>query len=331
MGIAAGDEIDRCLAFHRERLAALGAPTAALEGLLSPFLAASRAAVPDLVAQLEGMAAGAGADLWELLALNALEELEPLLEGSPAAPERCSTLTVSSADSTLLGHNEQWYSGDAGSAVVVLERPTDGRTACASPTVACYLPAVGMNAHGAAQGIDSLVADDDRVGVPRVLVSRHSLDARDTADAVRRATLPGRAGGYGHVLAFRSGEALAIETTATGSAIVDGPGPHANHYLDPELARVAPPPSEGSAGRYARLRELVTASPPQTAGDVMTILADHAAKPDAICLHPRRADDPEASAVLFSMVCDVRAGRMWVAAGNPCTTPYEEVDLSDVR
>jgi hypothetical protein len=38
----------------------------------------------------------------------------------------------------------------------------------------------------------------------------------------------------------------------------------------------------------------------------------------------------EAEAVLFSMVCDVEAGRMWVAPGNPCVTPYEEIELSGV-
>jgi hypothetical protein len=30
------------------------------------------------------------------------------------------------------------------------------------------------------------------------------------------------------------------------------------------------------------------------------------------------------------MVCDLEAGRMWVAEGNPCTSPYEEIDLDGV-
>lgn len=72
----------------------------------------------------------------------------------------------------------------------------------ASPTVVCCLPAVGLNAHGGAQGIGSLTAVDDGVGVPRVLVSRSSLEARNRADAIARAAMPGRAGGYGHVYGF---------------------------------------------------------------------------------------------------------------------------------
>ena len=43
-------------------------------------------------------------------------------------------------------------------------------------------------------------------------------------------------------------------------------------------------------------------------------------------------DDPadEASAIVFSMICDLDLGRMWVAPGSPCVTPYEEVDLAGV-
>jgi hypothetical protein len=33
--------------------------------------------------------------------------------------------------------------------------------------------------------------------------------------------------------------------------------------------------------------------------------------------------------VVFSMVCDVESMRMWVSPGNPCTTPFEEIDAMD--
>jgi isopenicillin-N N-acyltransferase-like protein len=331
IGRSLGDEIDRCIAFHRARFVDLGLPARDLPRVLTPYRDAAIDGLPDLVAQVEGMALGADVDFWELFALNALEELDPLLGVQHArTPERCSTITVSTGGTTLLGHNEQWYAGDGGSTAVVIEHPTEGRPSCVSPTIACYLPAVGMNRHGAAQGIDSLAADDDRLGIPRVFVSRHSLDAADRADAIRRAGVDGRSGGYAHALAFPGGDTLTIETTATRLAVVDGPGPHTNHYLDPALAAQAPPPSPGSAGRYHRLAALVADRPPCTVEDVMELLADHEATPDAVCLHPEPADGPEASAVLFSMVCDVGAGRMWVAPGNPCSVPYQEVDLSDV-
>jgi isopenicillin-N N-acyltransferase-like protein len=96
------------------------------------------------------------------------------------------------------------------------------------------------------------------------------------------------------------------------------------------LAELAPPPGTGSAGRQERLDRLLAERPPETIDDVMAILRDHESSPDAICLHSADPNGDEAWSVLFSMVCDVDAGRMWVAVGNPCECQYEEVDLSDV-
>jgi hypothetical protein len=85
----------------------------------------------------------------------------------------------------------------------------------------------------------------------------------------------------------------------------------------------------------------------------MAILADHAPAPATICLHPdpaagdgagaagaaatgsvcrevAGADGDEAEAVLFAMVCDLEAGRLWVAPGPPCKVPFEAFDLADL-
>jgi hypothetical protein len=132
------------------------------------------------------------------------------------------------------------------------------------------------------------------------------------------------------VVGFRGGDAFTVETTARRGSLLSGPGPHTNHYLDPALAAASRPPSAGSAARYARLLELIEDRRPDTAEKVMEILKDHKRQPHAICLHPDERAGEDADAVLFSMVCDLEASRMWVALGNPCVTPYEEIDLSGV-
>jgi hypothetical protein len=214
---------------------------------------------------------------------------------------------------------------------VIIEVPTDGGAVVASPTVACCLGAVGMNEHGGAQAIQSVVAADDGIGVPRVLVSRRSLDAADRMDAISRAGFDGRAGGYGFVFAFAGADAFIVETSGRRRSVLNGPGPHTNHYLDPELAAIAPPASDGSLARYERLIELIEEREPATPMDVMEVLRDHAGGSKAICLHPDPEEGDDASSIVFSMVADVEAGRMWVAPGSPCTTAYEEIDLSGVR
>lgn len=305
-GEALGDLVARSLDFYREYL---GDRIADVE----PFRRAAEQALPEHVAWLDAFAVGADASSAEVFAVNALEELEQL-----APVERCSTFTALGEGSTLLGHNEMWLEGDRGNVAVLVEQPDDG-PAVASPTIACCLPAVGLNARRLAFGVDSLTARDDRVGVPRVFVSRHVLDAADRGDALRRASLPGRAGGYAYVVAA-PGETFTIETTAQQAAMLDGPAPHTNHYLAPELQNVADEGSASSIARYAHLSRLLRERPPRTPEDAMAILRDHACEP---------APDAD-SVVVFSMVCELESGRMWVAPGDPAETAYDEVDLSGV-
>jgi isopenicillin-N N-acyltransferase like protein len=347
VGRELGDLVDRSITFYHEYLERRGVRSRELQELLTPYLAAAERSMPEATSMIKGMAEGAMVPVWELFAVNAFEELEPLLEpaeglplflrtkeGAPARPspepraERCSTVSVAGTGYTLLAHNEHWLAGDHGNVAVVIDMPGPGRAGVASPTVVCCLPAVGVNSFGGAQGIGSVTASDDRAGVPRVLVSRRSLESAGRADAVARATFPDRAGGYGHVFAFPGGETFVVETTATRYAVLEGPGPHTNHYLDPALAAMAPEPSEGSRSRYARLMAAIAERTPDTPEALMSIMASHEGSPQSVCLHPEEDEGDDASAVLFSMVCDVEAGRMWVAAGNPCTTPFEEIDLS---
>ena len=243
---------------------------------------------------------------------------------------RRGSLTVRLPETTLIAHNEHWLAGDLLNVAVVIDTPQDGRVPVASPTVVCCLPAVGMNAHGAGQGIGSLTANDDGVGVPRVLVSRSTLEARSRADAIARAAMPGRAGGYGHVSAFPD-EAFTIETTGREHRVLDRAGAHTNHYQDPDLAQLSPPPSVGSLARLTRLEALLAERPPTSVEDLMGVMRDHDSAPQAICLHPDPSEGDEASAVMFSMVADVGAKRMWVTAGNPCESEYTEIDLADLK
>lgn len=329
VGEAFAEPIARSLDFYRGFLGRRGIRAQDLPRLLGPYRDAAVSALPDLVAEIDGLAEGAGAPWWELFALNAFEELEPMLALS-APTERCTAFAVAGPEGTLLAHNELWYAGDAGNVGVVVAEPDPGPW-FASPTVVTCLPAVGMNGAGVAQAIMSLTADDDTVGVPRVLVSRHGLQAGGIDDGAQRAAIPGRAGGYGHLLAERGGRAATLETSASGVAVLDGVTAHANHYLDPTLAASAPAASTGSVARLERVRELIADRAPAGPEDATAILADHGGGgPETICLHPEDGEGDEASATLFAMVCHLESGRMWVAPGNPCRVPFEEVALGEV-
>jgi isopenicillin-N N-acyltransferase-like protein len=325
VGAALADLIHASLEFYRRALHRRGLEPDDLPRVLGPYRAGAQEMLPQVIEELDGMAEGAGVSPWELLAANAFEEIETLDER--AAVDRCTAFVVGGPDGTVLAHNEQWYAAELGMTAVVVADPDDG-PAFASPTVSTCLPSVGMNAAGAAQAIMSLTARDDGVGIPRVAVSRSSLQARDPVEAVARAATPGRAGGYAHLVAFPGGRRFTVETSATGHAMVEGSA-HTNHYLDPALAARSPEPGPGSLSRLRRVTELIEERAPGGPEGAMEVLRDHDGPGQPICLHADPAQGDEAEAVIFAMVCHLEERRMWVAPGSPCETRFEEIDLRE--
>lgn len=324
-------EMDASLAFVDRYLAAHGVDAASLDRILTPYIAASEAALPHLVEQIRGIADGADQPFATVMAANAFEEIYGQVElgiGRLAPLERCTDVVVDTSDGPLLGHTEQWYAGDDGAVGIVIDIPDDG-PAVLAPVVAGTLPLVGINEHGVAVGAMSLSARDERVGIPRALIARDVMDARDAADAAARASRPGRAGGYSYQLAFPDDAALVVETTGTRHAVYAG-HVHTNHALDGSVAEVTFPPSPGSLGRFARASALCDQVDPTLAG-LTSILADHGAQPQAICVHPDPADGDEGSTILFAMIADPVRRTLSIASGHACTGTFETFGLDDLR
>jgi isopenicillin-N N-acyltransferase-like protein len=331
IGRGLGQEIHASLAFVDRYLTAHGVDADGLDRILAPYVAASEAALPHLVEQIRAIADGADQPFAKVMAANAFEEIYGQVElgiGRLAPLERCTDVVLRTADGPILGHTEQWYAGDDGAVGIVIDIPDDG-PAVLAPVVAGTLPLVGINEYGVAVGAMSLTARDERVGIPRALIARDVLDARDAADATARATRAGRAGGYSYQLAFPSEAALVIETTGTRQAVFDGHA-HTNHALRDQVAEITFPPSPGSLGRYARAVALRDQVEPTRAG-LVSILADHEAKPQSICVHPDPADGDEGSTILFAMVAEPARCALTIASGHACTGTFETFHLDDFR
>ena len=78
-----------------------------------------------------------------------------------------------------------------------------------------------------------------------------------------------------------------------------------------------------------RAGDLRAAAAARTLDDFGVVLADHADYPHSICAHPDPAAHPcEQGATIASVLMDLTARRIWLAAGNPCQTPYEQLDIA---
>ena len=285
---------------------------AAMEARSLKLIDGARGRTPGAVDEIEGIAEGAGLDLATIAILNCLEEVWPA--------EACTTMV---ADRFLM-HAEQWYGGHDGVGIVVAE-PDDG-PAFVSPTCVGFLPAVGLNASGFAQGIDSLTAHDDGDGVPRVIVSREALGADGLDRAMAAARMPGRAGGYAHVFAAPNTN-VTLETSRTRAFVLDDERAHTNHYLALKTVSVGSAVSDGSLSRLQRARDLLVHGPPSSLEDCMRLLGDHEGSPQSICLHGAGEED----ATVFGMACDVVEGVMIVSDGAPCEGKWTEVSVPGYR
>ena len=309
-GEAFADGIQAALSFYGELAAGSGSDLGSIARQADAYLQEARRRVPRLVEEVAGLAEGAGVPFEEVWLLNCLEEVWPV--------ESCVTI----ATGHLFLHAEQWYAGHSAIGVAIA-RPEDG-PAFLSPTCVGFLGAVGLSEAGYAQGIDSLPTTDDRIGIPRVLVSRLALGAGSVAGAIEAARSDGRAGGYAHVLATVN-QSIAVETSATRSAVIEEVAAHTNHPLSPELRDVTDEPSAGSIARLDRAEELLAQAPPEDLEDCAGLLADHEGSPQTICLHQ---DGTAGSATVFGIACDLRSGRVIVSDGPPCKGRWEEFRIS---
>lgn len=331
VGRALRDEVEASTAFTMAWASDLGADRRRVEELLRPYDDATSRFAPDLGELLAGMAAGSGVDPVALRATNTFEELYGVLDpeamGEPL--ERCTDALLPGVDGPILVHQEQWYAADADSVAMIIDRPDDG-VGVVAPVVASGLPLVGMNAAGAALGLMSLTATDERTGVPRMIVARRALEARTREEAWRTVTIDERAGGYSWCWAFADGTTALFETTATTAADLDDLTTHSNHALDERVAAVCPAGSPGSASRLTRMRTLTSDRDAWTVADACALLTDHGAQGQDICVHPVPSEGPESSAIMFGMVADIADRTLWVAPGNPCLHPFEPYALDDL-
>jgi isopenicillin-N N-acyltransferase like protein len=273
---------------------------------------------------------------------------------APKVPGECSAFAVVPAPraagqpaSTLLGQNWDWLLHSA-QTLVVLEARQDDAPDFVTVVEAGLLAKAGLNAAGLGLVTNALVTDADigMPGLPYHVLLRAILDCATVTAALEVLQAGMRSSSANYLIAHASGAALGVEAAPGDFTRLYLQFPdqglllHTNHFLSPRLHPVdvslwAMP---SSAVRLQRLQAGATAGmTTDTTGTVgsatldrfRALLADHADYPHSICSHPDPDDHPlEQGATIASVLMDLNARRVWLAAGNPCQAPYSELDLS---
>ena len=282
---------------------------------------------PHYVDEIMGMAQGAGVSFDDLTVLNALEALTM----DALHLTKCTSFAVNdlwTADGHILvAHNEDWVPQDEQDVYVVHATPKD-EPKFLGMTYGGLLVNIGFNECGLAQCCDSVYANDSRIGIPRVVVSRAVLGARTPAEAIRSMLVTHRAAGYNHLLVHESGEMYNVEVSARSFAMLstaEGVIAHTNHFLDPKMQEVESEPDVliDTRVRYFRVMNLLRRTPKHSVRTLQSIQRDHLGYPDSICNHAENQTTPmDREKTINSMVMDLTARVMYLAWGNPCNNPY---------
>lgn len=310
----------------------------------------------ELLEEIEGIAAGSGRRIDEILALNARTEiLPPTYPGEPhpgwtqiaaanvaaGVPDwgECTAVAVkpgrSATGTTLLAQNWDWLGAQRAALVILRGTESDGSTYL-TLTEAGMLAKIGLNSHGFGVCLNILRSSDDGVthGVPVHVLLRALLKRTSVVDAVKFASTLSFGASSNVLCADAGGDTAALEFSPRGLDVVRGADAalcHTNHFLAPEAARhqasLAP-----SLSTYPRL-ERITALTGGHRGkfspdDLQRMLRDESAGLLSICRRPDQALPPEARVeTVASVVMDLGARVMQVAPDVPSLTHYAQVSL----
>lgn len=291
---------------------------------------------PDLVEEIEGIAAGAGVRADELLAVNARTELLGCEPGVPA-PECSVAGGVGDGDGgAWLAQNWDWHPDLLASRVVWTVVPPDG-IPFTTVTEAGIAGKLGLNAAGVACGLNFLTSSVDggvaRDAVPIHVLLRCVLDRCGSVLEALSLLLGARVTASSCVTVAAvepAGAALvAVELSPGGPGVVwpDERGllVHTNHFaLAPGRGRDTQPAEHPST--LLRARQLAAALRAGTGPEAA--LASHFPAPEGICRHAVAADAwADRRATLLSVVLDPGAPSLRLAEGPPCETPFAAVEL----
>ncbi len=298
-----------------------------------------------ILAELEGIAAGAEMTLREILLLNARYEL--MLEAvftqtPPAAPGECTSLAAApeaTADGhTLIAQNWDW-SPEVGPRSVLMEIQQENRPDILTHMEAGFAAHKGLNSAGLGLCVNAMCSQHDRFrsAVPVWVLARAILNCSTIDEAEAAVARAQRAASVNFTVASRCGEVASLEVSPTDVSRVPptaGRIAHGNVFVDlsedrgleDRLAVLYPE----FCDRARRAGELIAADD-VSVDRLKTILRDHANRPESICRHREDQPGPLILETLSSVIMDLDAETLHMAVGPPCSSSYTEHTLSRSR
>lgn len=350
-GERARERVERSLANYRSLFEACEIGWADAQAIAARYRDAIGGLDAALLEEIEGIAAGAGRAVDEILALNARTEiLPPTFPGKPTAEwldlmrrgadfGECTAIAVlpprSASGETLLAQNWDWL-GAQREALVLLRAAGEKHAPYLTLSEAGMLAKVGLNGHGFGVCLNILRSQTDGLapGVPVHALLRKLLDCSSVSEAEQLVKRLACGASSNILCADAAGHAVSFELSPGGVATISeqaGTLCHTNHFLAAERqsAVVAPPPSLSSEPRLKRAAGFAASLPKHSVEDLERLLRDESDGFLSICRQPDPSL-PEAARIetVASVVMELARGVMHVAPDIPSRSAYHVVALA---
>jgi len=335
-GRQAGAEIARSIGHYGAQIAALGLDERRLADIVAKYLPTLEEFDHRQVAEMRGIAAGAGVPFEHIVLVNARTELvqialRPALRDSmrTMASEGCTGVIVrpeATRDGQLIhAHNWDWQRECTEFSVVLRIRNPEG------PDILTFAEAgalarFGFNARGICITGNGLESDRDYrgAGIPLTLIRRKVLEQAHLGIALQIAYITPKSGSNNMMISHGpSGLAFDFECAPDETFMLEpqkGLLVHSNHWLSPvalsKLRECGMAESPSTLHRYVRARETLAARAGRiTTEDVMATMLDDFESPWSICYPPRPSNptNPSIYATVASLLMRPAAGEMRIA------------------
>lgn len=280
--------------------------------------AAARAAVPEIMEEVEGLAEGLDLPFDQVFAWVCRGDLRSDL------PEGCTTV-MAPGPPHVIAHNEDGGPEEVHDCGLLVAKPDH------APAFAAFLypgsipgTAFSITAEGLVVTVNNIRAAHAPAGVPRMMVGRAMLGCRSLDQAL--ALLDGlpRAGGF-HFTMAQAGDhrLLSVEFTGavTSIAAVTRPMAHANHLVHAGMAGLPQRITQSSSDRQHRANALLGAGP-------LSIIQDHGGP--GLPILRRDPADPDEENTIVSLVATVVDRRVTAEIYDPgASAPYTTLIVED--
>lgn len=295
-----------------------------------------RREAPELVEEVEGIAAGAGVDFDDVFRLSCSQEMNSWQgcmrrKAETTVVDGCSSFAVKKGDSSLVAWNMDWWVRWQPFLVLLHGQPDDG------PRFLSFALAGSIGRPGLSEGV-SIGANflpyraDARTpaggakwagpGVPYSFMSRMLLAQPSTAAALKLLRRTTRMCCLNYTIGDAGGDICCVETMPADLAVIrpkpeDGFVAHANSYHARRFGGLTEAQQKEKDPRAWLGREtLRSREKPLDRGDIYFAQRKHfPGQSTGVCVHTHGA---KPSITLFSFVGDLAEQEVWAAWGSPC-------------